>query len=334
MSIIGRSSMREAVPFFEEGLRATEGVVLLSSVTSSGAFRAAATGWLVSPRLVLTMSYAVEPAVSSKDVVVEVAWSSRGGTPGSRANARTVWRGDGARFSSLEALDIGISNLDVALLELEGKRPSSRFLNLNLGPLQLPDDVYVLQYNGASALMQSSGALFHQEEGLLFYDADTLGGAGGAPLFNEAWQVIGIHAGSAPSLPAIGRTERSNFGVSLPWVIERLRAAPQWEEIASRHRLLGPKVHVQWSMASVGSSRAMPQGQGGGCPARLRGARHRPYAAPARRRGEVELRSGRAPSGRAPAAGDGGLRSGCAPVVPALRRPDPHPARGLAGGTA
>lgn len=254
MSIVGRSSIREAVPFFERGLRATESVVLLSSLTSSGGLHAAATGWFVTPRLILTMSYALEAEHSSENAVFEVAWNPRAGSPVVSARARVVWRGEGARPPVLEGGELGASSLDVALLQLEGEPASSGFLKLNLKRLELPDDVYVLQYNGAAPLMQSSGEVFHEKDSLVFYDADTQPGAGGAPLFNEAWEVMGVHVGSSRA-PIPGRTEHSNFGLTLSWVIEQLRVAPQWQEISAQHRLLGPEMFVSFSAEPVRAPR-------------------------------------------------------------------------------
>jgi hypothetical protein len=176
-----------------------------------------ATGWVLTPQLVVTPEYAVHGENTERFVVQGVA------------GGRVSWEIeiDGPPEDLGPAAKEGF-----ALVLLRLKTPK-RLPRLDFGVSLPPAKSYVslLSYaGGETRLLLSPGTIRQVAEPVLSHDADTQGGSGGAPIFDSEWRVIGMHmmANSAAGL---------NQGITLTAMIEMLQRSRGWAEIASFHRL-------------------------------------------------------------------------------------------------
>jgi hypothetical protein len=151
---------------------------------------------------------------------------------------------DSIPADAIEPLPTGPREFDgrPALLRLARPGPG--------GPLGLPvntaapgSPVFVLFYRGPDPSM-GMGRLLGVDGDWLRYDANTIPGSSGGPVFDIGWNLIGMH------VKAAGLQERKrshNEGLTLAAVLDRLRASSAWPEVAAFHKL----ADVAAAMASL-----------------------------------------------------------------------------------
>ena len=125
--------------------------------------------------------------------------------------------------------------LDTTILELDGYPEDVDPLPLAkaLPPKPLRHRrAYVIGYPGGSAQPHFSlqdSALLDYDRRVLHYRTPTEGGSGGAPVFNEDWQLIGLHhAGGTrmPALHSVGGTYAANEGITIDAIRRGLAKRP------------------------------------------------------------------------------------------------------------
>lgn len=90
-----------------------------------------------------------------------------------------------------------VQELDFALLQLQTAVPNARPISFSSQNAYPDQPANILQYPGmAGGMMQVAlryNAIVHVGPTRLYYVTDTEGGSSGSPVFDDAWQVIGLH---------------------------------------------------------------------------------------------------------------------------------------------
>jgi V8-like Glu-specific endopeptidase len=125
--------------------------------------------------------------------------------------------------------------LDTTILELDGYPEDVDPLPLAkaLPPKPIRHRrAYVIGYPGGSAQPHFSlqdSALLDYDRRVLHYRTPTEGGSGGSPVFNEDWQLIGLHVASSTSMPALhsaGGTYAAREGITIDAIRRGLAKRP------------------------------------------------------------------------------------------------------------
>jgi hypothetical protein len=125
--------------------------------------------------------------------------------------------------------------LDTTILELDGYPEDVDPLPLAkaLPPKPIRHRrAYVIGYPGGSAQPHFSlqdSALLDYDRRVLHYRTPTEGGSGGAPVFNEDWQLIGLHHAGGTRMPALngaGGTYAANEAITIDAIRRGLAKRP------------------------------------------------------------------------------------------------------------
>lgn len=199
--------------FFRLGQAAQRGVALVSWGTAEVA-RERTSGWLVTPRLLLTTMF-------GRQEVSGLSMRFGKGTP----EGRFLWRGKAG----------------ATLVRLARARSSP--LTLAFDPPPPNSWAAVMGYREGETLAFSMGRmrsprdrvpatpLFQHPVG--WYTASTTPGMSGGPVFGRDWRVIGMHVGNAPA-------SRLNYFLPTSAILSELRGSPVWDEVAAFHGLVTP----------------------------------------------------------------------------------------------
>jgi hypothetical protein len=118
-----------------------------------------------------------------------------------------------------------------ALFRLDGPLPGTEPLALDLNTAAPGTAVLVVHHPyGVPEAQLSLGRVLRLDDGFLHYDADTMGGSSGGPVLAVPdLGVLAMHVGRGPT--------DNNYALPLAAVLDGLRGAPDWPEIARRHGL-------------------------------------------------------------------------------------------------
>ncbi|MGE3873863.1 MAG: trypsin-like peptidase domain-containing protein [Parvibaculaceae bacterium] len=210
------------------------------------------TGFLVGPDLVLTNFHVMEPVLSGKALASDVKCrfdyrqlpdgkTVRAGTP--FALSPNQWAIDKSSYSEKDKTADGgdpeADKLDYCLIRLaepagEGKAGGSQDPNAqdrgwisisksrNSGTSK--DHIFIFQHPEGSPMKMAVGEHlgFNAAGNRMRYDADTLGGSSGSPVFNADLEVIGLHHRGDPKADAIAMTAMNNQGIPLSRIVSLL----------------------------------------------------------------------------------------------------------------
>lgn len=166
------------VDFLEKGLQAAYAV---GRVEYHG--RRVGTAFLVAPDLVLTNAHVIAEIPKLTDagvrfhvgLQIEPAWC----------------------YFAKELITSPIEELDFALMKLQTPVHNARPVSFSTENAYPGQPANILQYPGiATGMMQVAlryNAIVHVDPTRLYYVTDTEKGSSGSPVFNDAWQVIGLH---------------------------------------------------------------------------------------------------------------------------------------------
>lgn len=211
MIVGGVSAIYDVAAFTERLAEAARGLVRLVSGDDG-----VGTGWLITPELVVVPGYLLGAAARGAPLQCDVPGDGRIGFRVEHAPA------DAAR-----------SGQTPALLRLDRPAAAARPLQLELASRPDGDGVVLLQHPGGRPETRFSfGRLGRAVEGgMRGHDADTEPGSGGGPvLAPPGMGLVAMHIGRAPD-------SRGNYALPLHVLLDELRAAPAWPQIADRHRL-------------------------------------------------------------------------------------------------
>lgn len=167
---------------------------------------AMATGFLISPDLVLTNHHVFSDLKSFKDPLIDFDYAY--GMDGRELDKITFQLDPGKFFYANEALDcalIGVADVD----ETNANHISDRgFLVLNpgLGKVGIGDSATIIQYPDGNyqEIALRKNEILQINPTALIYVSDTSPGSSGSPVFNDQWQVIALHSAGVAKKDAAG----------------------------------------------------------------------------------------------------------------------------------
>ncbi|RMI14099.1 endonuclease [Cellulomonas triticagri] len=180
------------------------------------------TGFLVSPRLLLTNHHVLPDAAVAADALLELEYQE--GTDGRPRAVTTVVLDPATLF-------VADAELDFALVAVEPVADLARFgwlpLTAAQGTVVVGEEVTIVQHPAGrpKEVVLRANELVDIAEQVLHYVADTEPGSSGSPVFNDQWEVVALHHASVTS-PDPGSTYAVvNEGIRISRVLARLARA-------------------------------------------------------------------------------------------------------------
>ena len=198
------------------------------------------TGWLCSPRLLLTNHHVLDSVATARTAAVQFGYEV-GGDGALRPGTELALDPD-TLFLTSEALDY-------ALVAVRGDTSAYGWLPLLAaqGKVLLGEALSIVQHPGGEPkqIALRENRLVDLLPDFLHYETDTAPGSSGSPVFNDAWEVVALHHSGVPRRDAQGRVLRrdgqplapgdpdtlidwvANEGVRVSRLAEDLRARPE-----------------------------------------------------------------------------------------------------------
>lgn len=195
--------------FFERGLLAAKSVCRVILRDEADRQIGVASGFMVSPSLLLTNHHVfphageAEFALAQFDYVLDIEGIERRG-PSFRARPDLY-------FFAHQELDFAVVAVDQAP---DGGRDGAalatyRYLRLNPNHGKINEGEFISIIQHPSGLPKQvalrENKLLKKEDNYLIYHSDTAQGSSGSPLFNDTWQVVGLHSAGVPRKNAKGQ---------------------------------------------------------------------------------------------------------------------------------
>lgn len=204
--VFGVNNMMD-VSFLELGVWVGRSVGRVVEVTASGSTRAIGTGFMVSPRLLLTNNHVVPSGQSASRRAVQFYYQVE---PSGGVRPSTIWKFDpGVLFFTDKGLDFTVVALQASSGEGASGLPALGWNRL------IPEEGKILVGEYANVIGHPDGdpkkvalrenRLVDILPDFLHYETDTAGGASGAPVFNDQWEVVALHHSGAARRDEQGR---------------------------------------------------------------------------------------------------------------------------------
>ncbi|MFC8920416.1 trypsin-like peptidase domain-containing protein [Streptomyces sp. NPDC057116] len=213
--ILGLSKELQAWSFLPRGARAARTVARISA-RENGRELPIGTGFLVSPRLLMTNHHVLPDAASTQQCLVEFdAQVTVDNTPGASIRLELD---PGTFFVANERLDFAL----VLVRSADGPPPGEVFgwnrLSVQLGKLVIGEPVNVIGHpmGRLKEVAVRDNALQVRMDDFLHYKTDTEPGNSGSPVFNDQWEVVALHHSGVPDKDERGRTLRKDGKVWQP----------------------------------------------------------------------------------------------------------------------
>jgi len=188
--------------YLERGLEAARAVCRILLGAASGTRRGFATGFMVSPSLLLTNHHVFPDDAAAQGSLIEFSYEY---DLLGQVKPTEQFRLNAARFFwAREDLDFAIVAVDPE--PIFGRNQLSDFgwlrLNPELGKINELEFVSIIQHPSGQpkqlAIRENQLVDLGEGEAMLTYVSDTAPGSSGSPLFNDSWQVVGIHHSGVP----------------------------------------------------------------------------------------------------------------------------------------
>ncbi|MFG2222052.1 trypsin-like peptidase domain-containing protein [Streptomyces sp. NPDC048644] len=211
--IIGISNELQPWSFLPRGARAAATVTRIS-LRRAGRELPQGTGFLVSPRLLMTNHHVLpDPATAHSCFVEFNAQVTIDNTPD--AGVRMELDPD-TLFLADEHLDFALVHVRPAGSRAPGEIFGWNELSAQLGTVVVGEPVNVIGHPGGrlKEIAVRSNALLVRLDAFLQYAADTEPGNSGSPVFNDQWEVVALHHLGVPRTDDRGRVLRHD---GRPW---------------------------------------------------------------------------------------------------------------------
>ncbi len=192
--ILGTSDLLE-INFLDIGRRAGRAVGRVQVRDLSGRVREFGTGFVVSPTLLLTNNHVLPSADSARRSLVDFEYEDD-----EHFNPRTpvVFGLDPERlFITNATLDYTVVAIRPASVDGDAQLADFGFLPLSdkKGKILVDEYVAVIQHPGGAPkkIALRNNKLVDIFDDFIHYTTDTDRGASGSPVFNDQWQVVGLH---------------------------------------------------------------------------------------------------------------------------------------------
>jgi endonuclease G len=194
------------VAFLEAGAQAARAVGRIVIGTEHGGVAGYGTGSLVGPRLLLTNNHVLVDSETAARSQVEFGYElALDGTP----SAATSFRLDPAAFfltdRELDYTLVAVAARGSALADLD-RIPWNRLIEVE-GKAILGELLNIVQHpNGEpKQLAMRENKLVDLLDNFLHYQTDTSPGSSGSPVFNDQWEIVGLHHSGVPRRDESGR---------------------------------------------------------------------------------------------------------------------------------
>lgn len=193
--------------YLERGLQVARAVCRIILIGPGGGERGYATGFMVSPRLLLTNHHVfsslseADGAIAEFNYELDILGHPKPTTQFNVAPATYYWADEELDFA-LVAINPQPDLGSASLAEFGWLR-----LNPQIGKINKTEFVSIIQHPGGSPKECSirENQLIEIADTTLAYSCDTAPGSSGAPVFNDSWQVVGLHHSGVPAKDAEGR---------------------------------------------------------------------------------------------------------------------------------
>jgi endonuclease G len=260
--IIGETNDLQSWSFLPRGARAAESVARISEL-DNGREMPLGTGFLVTPRLLMTNNHVLPDEASARQVIVEFgAQVDIDNAPASptryRLDPATFFVTDEHLDFTLVLLDTGPDNPPpggtygwTKLIREQGKIVTGEPVNVVGHPMGRLKEISI-----------RNNRLDLQLEHFLHYATDTEPGNSGSPVFNDQWELVALHHSGVPRLDKQGRYLRkdgklwrrgdgedaidwmANEGARVSVILNRLTLMTMTEEQRKVLEELGPQAGV------------------------------------------------------------------------------------------
>jgi len=200
--IMGKNDLM-SVRYIELALRVARTVGRVHVRGPDGAFGGYGTGFLVSPRLMLTNNHVLTDATSAGHSRVEFDFQE--GLDGRLQTSIFVTLDPAAFFTTDKALDF-------SLVALKGDLPKIapygwNGLSAAEGKIIVGEYVTIIQHPGGERkqLALRENQVVDVLDNFLHYHTDTSPGSSGSPVFNDQWEIVALHHSGVPKKDAQGR---------------------------------------------------------------------------------------------------------------------------------
>lgn len=222
--IIGRNDLL-GISYMDLGLRASRAVGCVR-LFQNGRHIGSGTGFMVSPRLLLTNNHVLENAEAGREA--RLVFNFQDDSEGNTQPTVTFALDPERFFLTSKPLDfslIAVSERSVEgrgieefgwlrLIEDEGKVINGEYVTIVQHPNGQPKQI---------ALRENQ--IIDMLENFIHYHTDTAPGSSGSPLFNDQWEVVGVHHSGVPKRDDQGRILTRNNTL---WTMDMGDGAIDW----------------------------------------------------------------------------------------------------------
>ena len=199
------------IEFLERGLRAARAVARVLVADPAEGMEGCATGFMVSPRLLLTNAHVLPNKEVAESTRVEFGYeldSDRRPKPTQRF---CLAPGECFLVGDPEIAERDFALVAVAPESEQGEKLTAwgwLRLDSRVGKIDPGEWITIIQHPGGAykqvALRENQLKRKDDQRGLLFYETDTAPGSSGASCFNDQWQVVALHSRGVPELTETG----------------------------------------------------------------------------------------------------------------------------------
>ena len=207
--ILGKNNMI-SVNYLEQGVRVSRSVVRIRIRSAQGKTLGFGTGFMVSTRLLLTNNHVLPDAKSASFSLAEFNFQD---DLNGRPLPSSVFDLDPDLFFATDVnLDFSLVAVKERARDGSGDASDLRFFGWNRliedeGKAILGECLNIIQHpNGEpKQLALRENKFIDLLDNFLHYETDTAPGSSGSPVFNDQWEIVGLHHSGVPRRDAAGR---------------------------------------------------------------------------------------------------------------------------------
>ncbi len=217
--ILGLSDLM-GIFFFELGLRISRSIGRISVRGATGALLGYGTGFLVSPKLLITNNHVLGSAAEASHSLAEF-------------NYQVGYQGQisPSVFFPLAPQDFFLTNaeLDYTLVAVRDQQPGAALASFGwnrligeTGKAIIGESLNIIQHpNGEpKQVALRANELIDVLDDFLHYKTDTAPGSSGSPVFNDQWEVVALHHSGVPKRDAAGNILTRDSQIWESWMGE------------------------------------------------------------------------------------------------------------------